>query len=282
MSQGFNSGKPSRSQNCRCFLFSKARCCCWGTALWETEFFCRSCFSFVPLQVSNAASKTWNSQVLFEKSNEIGGVWRSNYAGYGAQVKREQYLGSAFDVWKHVFLFLEKDIIKFQWTRGKRPMISSSQSRGIPLSSWTPRIWISTQQVGSCHLGETSEVVYVFVDDLHPCSKRAAKLGQSFWAMEFLGNRHRPIIVNHGYRCLFRHPGQQRPKLIQYRRIALDYMHLRYYLWILDIRWKSWCIWEHRWKTQLVPAAQEASLWRLCSHLFASTISSPGCAGSET
>eukprot|EP00434_Breviolum_minutum_P043493 symbB.v1.2.038775.t1/scaffold6156.1/size20464/3 len=29
--------------------------------------------------------------VLFEKSNEIGGVWRSNYAGYGAQVKREQY-----------------------------------------------------------------------------------------------------------------------------------------------------------------------------------------------
>ena len=89
-------------------------------------------------------------------------------------------------------------------------------------------------------------------------------------------------IVNHGYRCLFKYPGQQRPELIQYRRIGLDYIHLRYYVRILDIRWKSWCIWEHRWKTQLEPAAQEASLWRLCSHLFASTISSPGCAGSET
>lgn len=161
-------------------------------------------------------------------------------------------------------------------------MISWSQSRGIPLWSWTPRIWISTQQVGSCHLGETSEVVYVFVDDLLSCSKGVAKLGQSFLGMEFLGNGHRPIIVNHGSRCLFKYPGQQRPELIQYRRIGLDYIHLRYYVRILDIRWKSWCIWEHRWKTQLEPAAQEASLWRLCSHLFASTISSPGCAGSET
>ena len=32
-------------------------------------------------------------QVLFEKSGDIGGVWQgSNYAGYGAQVKREQHL----------------------------------------------------------------------------------------------------------------------------------------------------------------------------------------------
>ena len=32
-------------------------------------------------------------QVLFEKSEDIGGVWRGqNYAGYGAQVKREQCL----------------------------------------------------------------------------------------------------------------------------------------------------------------------------------------------
>lgn len=31
-----------------------------GTVSWETEFCCRSCFPFVPLQVSNAASKTWN------------------------------------------------------------------------------------------------------------------------------------------------------------------------------------------------------------------------------
>ena len=32
-------------------------------------------------------------QVLFEKSQDIGGVWGGhNYAGYGAQVKREQCL----------------------------------------------------------------------------------------------------------------------------------------------------------------------------------------------
>ncbi|CAK9026601.1 unnamed protein product [Durusdinium trenchii] len=29
--------------------------------------------------------------VLFEKSDTIGGVWRENYFGYGAQVKRDQY-----------------------------------------------------------------------------------------------------------------------------------------------------------------------------------------------
>ena len=47
-------------------------------------------FMLTVAKINSDGGKSW--QVLFEKSEDIGGVWRgSNYAGYGAQVKREQH-----------------------------------------------------------------------------------------------------------------------------------------------------------------------------------------------
>jgi len=55
-------------------------------------------FPKIPMKVKIPTTKrlvalSSSFQVLFEKSEDIGGVWRGqNYAGYGAQVKREQCL----------------------------------------------------------------------------------------------------------------------------------------------------------------------------------------------
>ena len=43
------------------------------------------------LQAAKALRKSGFQAVIFEKANDIGGIWRSNYQGYGIQVPRSLY-----------------------------------------------------------------------------------------------------------------------------------------------------------------------------------------------